>query len=120
VIVGAAGAHVLARKLENGELPNVALLRSEQGLKRMANSAPASRQGHGRPAGGALARGPGVDATATAAIATADAGAIALSPCGQPSQRVFVVRSIGVDGVTTTTLAHQSAPGRPPCGESAK
>lgn len=109
------GASILSRKLDNGELPSITIMRSEQGLKRMAKSAPvgqAARQG-GR---NAAARAPGVDATATAAISSADAGATSIAPCGQPSQSVFVVRSVGMDGAATAVLPPQGAPGGKPCG----
>jgi hypothetical protein len=79
---GVVGANVLSRLLERGEIPVIAFIHPDQGMKRLANSAP--------------------------------------SP--QAPQTVTIVRSVGVDGVTTATIPHPPAGGQPlsPCGEGRK
>jgi hypothetical protein len=116
LLAATGAAHLLSRKLDNGELPTIAVIRSEQGLKRMARSAPAGQAPRADAKSAGSLRGRGIDATATAAISPADAGAISIQPCGQPSQKVFVVRSIGVEGATSAALPPQGAAGAGPCG----
>lgn len=78
------GAKILSTMVEKGDFPIIAFVRSDQGMKRIANSAPVA----------------------------------------QAPEIVTIVRSVGVDGVTTATIPHRApaapAPQLSPCGENAK
>jgi hypothetical protein len=120
LVASVVGANILSNKLEKGELPIIAIIRSDQGLNRLAKSAPVGRTGKVETQiGAAVTRGAGIDRAATAAIPRAGGGA-AVSPCGPKSQSVMVVRSVGVEGVITAPIPPVGLAGYSLCGDGGK
>lgn len=110
LIFGVVAANLLSRAADKGELPTVAFVRSEQGLKQLARSAPV-----GQPAGKAPAaagRGKPIDSTATAAISDKSPA----SSCDE-GQALLVMRSVGVDGVKVTPIQGRANGAFTTCGD---
>jgi hypothetical protein len=116
-ISGLVTANVLSHKLEKGDLPIVAFLKPDQGMKRLAKSAPTAQPAAPHNVAVSFVRGVGMDAGSTATVARPNAPC-ADAKAGLPNGVVSISRSVGVDGVVTTTLS--GAKPAAPCGDAEK
>jgi len=114
VIASAVGANALARFVEKGDLPLAGFFHPDQGMKRLAKSAPSAEPGALQTA---ARGGAGVDQITTGAI-PGPAGESAAAA----SKTVTIIRSIGVDGPTKMSVPSAVGPAAAvdPCGDGRK
>jgi hypothetical protein len=108
-LISVVAEDLMAHLVQEGALPTIVVIPSDQSLKRQANTDPTGEPNSHVTKG---VRSIGIDMSATGAIPSS----IPTSPCDHTSRTVLVTRSIGIEGTTSTQIATPETP----CDQSHK
>ena len=102
-------ADMMSRLVQEGALPTILIIPTDQNLKPRANTDPTSEP---NSLVAKVRRGIGIDMSATGAIRSSTPP----SSCDAASQTVLLTRSVGMEGTTATPVVTSA----PPCDQSHK